>query len=184
MNSGLSTRPFTLEEIKEIYSPRRVYSENNQYIINPLNHTEGPVPFALPQDLPIDRQGQLVDPTIATPISKFSLCNRMGITRKDSFFIHVGQKQHIKGRKYRLILGTHQDADAMRLEIHYSGVPAWGHHHQPLTAEQIPGKVLVYDSRSLNGIHWIDFWLVEIDERAKELIQLHNEYQRLRLAKL
>lgn len=180
-------REFSLDEIQKQYAPRHVYDDGQNFVIKPHNRAEGPVRFAIPRVLPIDITGQLIDPTLAIPDKDQILSHEMNLICTDMIYVHLGHCTRISASRknrppvYQLLLDGYSSADTLRLEIHYQNLPAWGIHHNPLPAERLPGEVLLYDSQPLNGIHWVDFWLIKIDQRLHRVREYFAKYQANRL---
>ncbi len=180
-------REFSLAEIQQQYAPRHVYDDGENFVIKPNNRAEGPIRFAIPKVLPVDTTGRLIDPTLAMPDKDHALCHEIRLICSDMIYTHLGHYTRIsaprknKSPVYQLLLDGYNSADALRLEIHYHNIPAWGIHHRPLPAERLPGEILLYDSQPLNGIHWVDFWLIKIDQRLHSFRERYADYQARRL---
>lgn len=177
-------REFTLPEIQKAYPHRRIYDDGQHFVIKPLNAADGPIRFALPKVLPVDTLGRLIDPTVAMSDRGQLLTLEMRAICTERVYVHFGHSDRIPVKRstkppvYKMILDDYGTADTLRVEVHYPGVPAWGQHHTPLPRESFPGEVLVYDSQPLNGVHWIDFWLVKIaDGHLQELREVYQNYQ-------
>lgn len=163
-------REFTWGQIQQIYRPREIRQTENGYIIFPFNRAEGLVPFELPKVLPIDDQGYLIDPTAAIVDSEHRLCHELHAICMTPIYVHTGHLVNYESSTYPygLRLEKFETADAARLEIHYSNPPAWGSRHHSLDFQSYGVEVLLHDTWFLNGIHWIDFWLINIDNRLRD----------------
>lgn len=173
----ITYRTTELQEIRNFYNPRTVLSTDDCHVILSNNRAEGPICFAVPKLLPINTRGTPIDLTEAVADCECLLSRELGIICFDTIFARLG---HLfdpdgalnpgvrSGARYciphGLLFGRPHTADALYLEVHYSSTPAWGHHHDPLPADKFPGEVLLHKSEPLNGIHWVDFWLVQIGD--------------------
>lgn len=200
-------RTFSTEEIRAFYEPRAVTGQevirtharrathlitkpDDVCIVSPFKRTEGPTTLLIPKLLPTDAHGNLVDLTEATIDQEHLICREMGLIRMETIYARLGHLVNDVGvptstmPPYGLLLGRPHTANALQLEIHYSEIPAWGHHHESLPAEKFPGEVLLHKSEPLNGIHWIDFWLIRIDDgfplfREYYIHAFHNRLRKL-----
>lgn len=159
-------REISLPEVINLYHGRLVVDRDSDglFVIHPSeNGNEGNVALAIPKLLPTDSHNRPVDLTRAVADEEHLIGREMGIICHDLIYARMG---HIASSLLTviptLVLGHPRTANALRLAIYYSAPPAWGNHHIPLPRNKIPGEVISYQSKPLDEIRWVDFWLIRI----------------------